>query len=219
MTLDCPPKPTTPLDLPHGLDNRYLNNHEALAYLQRELDRLDDTTAKEYVIRLTRLHAVTKLLLDRFDSDGITITPRVNTNSAIIDLLVRMPDKRFFALMVRSSEDNSVTWDENRHQFFLIKKGRRTKASDSMTRCLSDLQTIVDLRKKKDPLVGATTKERNSPLIKAIVLAPGATISPKNPDTIHTTFGEAEVLKIQFGGTTYVVESEQLINFLLLPAK
>jgi hypothetical protein len=211
--------PELPLDLPHGLDNRYLNNHEALAFLKAECDKLDESSEREYIIRVTRLYAVTKLLLDRFAEDGIIITPRVPTNTAIIDLLVRMPDKRIFALMVRTSEDNSVIWREDRQQFFLAKKGG-TRASDSLTRSIADLHTIIDLRKRKDPLVGVTSVERNSPLIKAMVLAPGATISPKNPPHLLTTFGEAaEVLKIQASGTVYVVESENLIKFLLQPPK
>ena len=214
MTNTLTPCPS-PLDLPHGLEDRYLNNYEALACLQSECDRLNESSDREYVIRVTRLYAVTKLLLDRFAEEGIIVTPRVQTNTAIIDLLVRMPDKRMFALMVRTSEANLVTWREDRQQFFLTKKGHGTKASDSLTRSLADLRTIVDLRKRKDPLVGVTSVERNAPLIKAIVLAPGATNSTKNPPTVQSTFGEADVLKIQSNGTTYVVEFEQLTKFLL----
>ena len=203
------------LDLPHGLEDRYLNNYAALACLQSEYDKLNESSDYEYVVRVTRLHAVTKLLLDHFAEKGIIVTPRVQTNSAIIDLLVRMPDKRLFALMLRSSSGASVAWNEYRQKFFVNKVGQKNRKNDPLTRSISESQTIIDLKKERHPIVGASTNERNAPLIKAIVLAPGAKIAFAKSPTVQAQFGDAPVLKIKTTSITYVVESENLINFLL----
>ena len=90
---------------------------------------------------------------------------------------------------------------------------------ESHAKAIDELQTIFDLKKKKNPLMGITSSERSAPLIKAIVLAPGAKIAASNPQEIRTEFGEAEVLKIQTTSITYVVECDNLVKFLLPPKK
>ena len=207
-----------PLDLPHGLEDRYLNNYEALACLQSEYDRLNESSDREYVIRVTRLHAVMKLLLDRYGEEGIIVTPRVRTNTAIIDLLVRMPDRRLFSMMLRSYNGASVFWREDRQEFF-VRTGNTSRPNEPLTRSMRDSQTIIDLKKERGSVVGAITLERNVPLIKAIILSPGAKIAANNPDSVRCIFGEAPALKIKTTSITYIVESENLIKFLLPVAK
>lgn len=208
---------TSPLDLPHGLDNRYLNNWEALTFLKSECDKLNESSEREYVIRVTRLYAVVKLLLDRFADEGIVVTPRVRTNTATIDLLVRSIDKRMFALSIRSADAALIIWREARNQFFVKKPGQQPKRNDPLTNAMDELQTIVDLKKARHPLIGVTNAERNTALIKAIILSPGAKIATSNPPAIVSTFGEADILKIKNTSVTYVVQSDRLIEFLLPP--
>lgn len=170
----------------------------------------------EYFRVITRLYDTMKMLLDSLILGGITITPRVRTSKVIIDLLVRMPDRRMFALLIRSSEGNSVIWREDSQRFYVAKKGKSVKKFDLLTRAMDDLQTIVDLKKEKHPLMGVTSSERSAPLVKAIVLAPGAKISI---DSNRVAFGNAQVLKIKTTSTTYVVEYEDLVDFLSVPKK
>lgn len=236
------------LSLDTGKEGEYLQNYDALAKLKEEVFTLYKSyvavagfsftslifsplaplgfatllsagASLEYFRVIARLHDTMKMLLEHFGDDGIKITPRVRTNSAIIDLFVRMPDKRMFALIIRSSEDNSVIWREERQQFYVKKKGKNEKKSDPLTRVIDELQTIFDLRKKKSPLMGITSSERSAPLIKAIVLAPGAEIAANNLPELLTEFGEAKVLKVQTTSVTYVVKCEDLVKFLLPPRK
>ncbi len=229
-------------------EGEYLQNYEALAKLKEEVFTLYNSyvaiagfsltslifsplapigfatllsaaASLEYFRVIARLHDTIKMLLETFGKDGIVITPRVRTNSAIIDLLVRTPDKRMFALMIRSSEGNSAIWRETYQRFYITRKGKNAKKSDPLTRAMDDLQTIVDLKKEKHPLMGITSVERNVPLIKAIVLAPGAKIAASNSPEMQTEFGEAKVLKIKTTSITYIVEYDELVKFLLPQTK
>jgi hypothetical protein len=231
-----------------GENNKYFQNREAVERLKNECDLLAEgtvigtairswtallalvptsipfavlaemTLTAEYLTRVHRLYSVAKMLLDHFGDDGITITLRVKTSSTVIDLLVRMPDKRIFALAIRGSENTSVRWHENHQQFYVKKQGKKAKKSEPFTRTIGKLNTIIDLKKEKSPLMGTSSSERNAPIIKAIVLAPGAKIAA-NSQQLRTEFGAASVLKIKTTSTTYVVEYDELTNFLLIPKK
>ncbi|NJR76827.1 MAG: hypothetical protein HC773_31405 [Scytonema sp. CRU_2_7] len=62
--------------------------------------------------------------------------------------------------------------------------------------------------------MGISAAERNAPLIKAIVLAPGARVSAPEDSTLWHDWNGVRVLKIQTASVTYVVECSDLINFL-----
>ena len=171
-------------------------------------------TQSDYLWRVRRLYLVAKSILDYFGDDNIVLTPRVRTDLATIDLLVRMPDKKMYALMIRSTDDSSVIWREDRQEFFAKKKGKNAKKADSLTKAIVDLQTISYLKKTKHPVVGKTSSERSAPLIKAIVLAPGARIFADDDSPLWVEFGQARVLKIQTNSITYVVEHDDLIKFI-----
>jgi hypothetical protein len=169
---------------------------------------------QEYAWRVRRLYGVAKSILDHFGEDNVLITPRVKTDSAIIDLLVRMPDKRMFALAIRASYDVGICWREDRQEFFVVKKGKKTKRDNSLTKAMTLLESALYLRKIKHPIVGTTSSERSKPLIKALVLAPGARIIAPVDSPLWANFGEAKVLKIQTTSITYVVECDDLLKFL-----
>jgi hypothetical protein len=172
--------------------------------------------SQEYIWRVRRLAIVARAILERYGNDNMVVTPRVKTGNATIDLLVRMPDKRMFALAIRSSKDtSSVIWREDRQEFFIIKKGRSAKRAVALTKAIDSLQTIFDLKKVKHPLLGVTNSERTAPLTKAIVLAPGAKIVAFDDSPLWKEFGTARVLQIRtVAGVVYVVEADDLINFL-----
>jgi hypothetical protein len=232
-----------------GEKNKYFQNSEAIDRLKAECDLLAKGTAvgtvissfsallalvpvpislvglggmtltAEYLTRVHRLYLVAKMLLEHFGEDGIKITPRVRTNSAIIDLLITMPDKRRFAFMVRGRENMSVRWREERQEFFATKKGQTIKKYNHLTKTIDELNSLADLRKEKNPLMGITSNERNAPTIKAIVLAKGAEIAASNSPELWTDFGQTKALKIRTASVTYVVKYEELIKFMLLPEK
>lgn len=225
-------------------DENYLQNYEALEALQTEFYRHIQTwitfagvgvtawlapqvavpylvafggilLTKEYTVRLARLVDVTRALLAAYGDDGIVVTPRVKTDRATIDILVRMPDRRLFAIAIRGKSGNRVNWREDRQQFFVARPGGKgAKQSWSLMKTMDEIQSIFYLRKIKHPLVGVTSSERSAPIIKTIVLAPGARIAANDDSPLWTEFGEARVLKIQATGVTYLVQFEDLINFL-----
>jgi hypothetical protein len=229
-------------------NNEYLQNIEAVERLKNECDLLAKATtigtvisswlallpllpvpislvglvgmslAADYLTRVHRVYFVAKMLLDNFGDDGIQITPKVKTNSAIIDLFIRMPDKRIFVLMIRGAENTSIRWREDAQNFFVTKKGN-SRRSDPLGRVIEKLNTVTDLKKEKSPLMGVTSAERNTPIIKAIVVAPGAKISAGNSPELWTNFGEARVIRVKTTSVTYVVECEDLVKFLLPPKK
>jgi hypothetical protein len=170
--------------------------------------------SNEYIWRVRRLYVVAKSILDHYGDDNVVLTPRVKTDTAAIDLLVKMPDRRMFALMTRANEDREVIWREDRQEFFIKKNGKHAKRAIALTKAIESLQTVSYLRKIKHPLMGITAAERNAPLIKAIVLAPGARIVAYEDSPLWTEFGGARVLRIQTTSVTYVVECKDLINFL-----
>ena len=176
-------------------------------------------TQSDYLWRVRRLYLVAKTILEEFGDENVTIVPRVKTNSAIIDLFVRMPDRRIFALMVRSSEDASIKWNENLQDFFVTKKGKNPKRYNHLTKTIEQLNTLLDLRKDRHPLMGNSYSERNAPIIKAIVLAQGAKIAATNAPEQWIEFGRARVLKVRTTSLVYVVEYDDLIKFMLLPEK
>jgi len=172
----------------------------------------------EYITRVKRIYSITNMLLDYFGDDGIKITLRAKTNSTVIDLFVRMPDRRIFAVMVRANANTAIRWREDRQEFLVAKKGKNWKKSEPLTRTLEKLGAVMDLKKGKSPLMGTSSGERNAPLIKAIVLGQGARISPGNSPELWADFGRTRTLKIRTSSTTYVVEQDNSIDFLLLPA-
>jgi hypothetical protein len=232
-----------------GEKNKYFQNREAVERLETECELLAKGTAvgtvisswaallalipvpislvglggmtltAEYLTRVHRLYLVAKMLLDHFGDDGIKITPRVRTNSAIIDLLITMPDRRKFAFMVRGRENMSIRWREDRQEFFVTKKGQKVKKYNHLTKTIDELNSLADLRKEKHPLMGITSGERNTPTIKAIVLAEGAEIAANNSPELWTDFGQTRALKIRTSSVAYVVQSNNLIEFMLLPEK
>jgi hypothetical protein len=169
---------------------------------------------KEYLWRIRRLSAVAKLILNHYGADNVVVTPRVDTDSATIDLLVRMHDKKMYALAIRCNENVGVLWREDRQEFFTVRKGKSPKKADSLTKAINSLQSISYLKKIKDSVMGKTSSERSAPLIKAIVLAPGAKIVARGDSPLWVEFGEAKVLKIQTTSITYVVECNDLVKFL-----
>jgi hypothetical protein len=177
---------------------------------------------KEYTVRLTRLIDVIKALLEAYGDDGIIITPRVKTDSATIDLFVRMPDKRVFVFMLRTgSKESTIIWREDIQQFRMRKKGQKSqKRCSSLDKAIEELNTFIDLKRDKHPLMGVTSAERKAPLMKAVVLSQQARISESNPSEALVSFGNAaRVLKIATSSTTYVVESKDLVDFLANPKK
>lgn len=172
----------------------------------------------ESLARVERLYLITSMLLERFGSEGITITAGVKTNNYLIDLLITMPDKRLFALLLRNYGNGAVRWREDKQDFFVYKTGKKARSWSGMTRTAEKLKSILDLKDLKSSLLGTSTTDRKRAITKAVVLCGKTTIYPGHePDFVN--FGRARVLKVYNESLIYVVEQEKLIDFLLPPEK
>lgn len=177
--------------------------------------------ALEYKIIIQRLRSITAMLLDKFN-DEIEITLRVKINTSLIDLLIRMPDKRPFALLLRSNGDSAVRWREDKQQFFVYKVGKTASKWNAMTRTAENLKSTFYLKDLKSPLLGTSRTDRNRTIVKAVVLCNKTTIYRDHAPEYWVNFGRTQnrkVLKVYKDLLFYVVEQENLINFLLSPEK
>jgi hypothetical protein len=179
-----------------------------------------DLASLEFIARLDRLYLVTKMLLDHFGDEGIIITPRVKTSEGTIDLFIKMPDRRSFALMLRSSGEKLVKWREDKQAFFVrSKKKTGSKEWISARKCLDQLDKASRLlRKEKSPVLGKSSDDRNSFITKTIVLTSKTQIDPNTDPACFRTFGRVtNVLSIKSVVRACVVESKDLIDFISLP--
>lgn len=184
----------------------------------------------EAITRVNRLTNTIELLLTSFGDNGLKLTIEVTTEFGVIDLFVKMADQRNFALMLRSNESNHILWDEPRKQFYLrhtgiggLKHGSTTtqirglKHWSTTTQILETFDKRTNwLQKVKSPIIGATAAQRKKPIIRAIVLT-GATQLDKlhhDPEA-RVNFGHTRVVKIDAGYTTYLLQSADLVKFLL----
>gem|GEM_PF-1849600 len=186
------------------------------------LANLDLSTAKkritEAITRVTRLTDTIELLLTSFGDNGLKLTIEVKTEFGVIDLFVKMADKRNFALMLRSNGNNHIMWAENRKQLYIRHIGRRgLKHWGTTTQILETFnkQTIW-LQKAKSPIIGSTAAERKNPIIRAIVLTGETELDKLHHDPeARVNFGQTKVVKIDTGYTIYLLQSADLIKFLL----
>jgi hypothetical protein len=172
----------------------------------------------EAITRVNRLTNTIELLLTSFGDNGLKLTIEVTTEFGVIDLFVKMADQRNFALMLRSNESNHILWDETRKQFYLRHIGiRGLKHWSTTTQILETFDQRTNwLQKVKSPIIGATAAQRKKPIIRAIVLT-GATQLDKlhhDPEA-RVNFGHTRVVKIDAGYTTYLLQSADLVKFLL----
>lgn len=174
--------------------------------------------ALELSIPVDRLISVIEMLLTSLGYENIIITPRVKTDEGVIDLLIRMPDRRTFALMLRSNGDSLVKWREDRQDFFVSirKKGGKkiTRWTDllKLSRRLNTMTLL--LKKQKNPLMGSSNTERNKITVKAIVLTSKTKVDPDNDQSVLVNFNSSKVLRVQAETVIHIVNQGDLVNFL-----
>ncbi|MCY7337800.1 MAG: hypothetical protein LH613_16570 [Chamaesiphon sp.] len=179
---------------------------------------LSEKIENEYLIRIKRFFEVTIMLNKHFGSD-IQISLDVQADMNILDVFLKMPDKRSFALMLRSNGTSYVKWRKDKQEFYCRKPGKDgIKKWSSPTSAIKQLQQVTTvLKQNKDPLLGTTRTERNRPITKVIVFTSETKLDRNNPLDLWTDFGQAKALKIDTGVLIYAIDQDNLINFLLPP--
>jgi hypothetical protein len=183
-------------------------------------------------ISLTRLHDTMKLLLDHFGDNGITITPDLLIDGMCIDLFIQIgktKKRRYFALILNSKGSCRVRWFPLLEKF-KYSKDREVFNAETQTyqyrnglswvrftslcdKVIPKLKATLSLRKEKHPLLG----ERSNPIIKAIVFSGRTRLDPQHTPELWVKFGNTTALKIDLGGVFYVLNEENLIDFLMPP--
>jgi hypothetical protein len=179
--------------------------------------------ALEASITVDRLVSVIEMLLTAFSGEGITITPCVKTDEGLIDLLVRMPDRRTFAFMLRSKGDSLVKWRGDRQEFYVSTRKKGGKKNNKWADLLKLSQRLnaatLLLKKQKNMLVGSSNTERNKITVKAIVLTSKTRVDPNNDESVFVNFGDCKVLRVKTESVLHIVNQSDLINFLTLTEK
>jgi hypothetical protein len=171
----------------------------------------------ELSIPIDRIVKVMEILLNEFETEGITVIPRVKGDDGTIDLFVRTADRRYFALMLRSNGDSRIKWRKDRQQFFTIGKGKNSTWGN--LELLGDKlnRIVLNLKKEKNPIVGLTNAERNKAFTKVIVLTGKTRLDQNNDPELLVPFGRTTALRITTKSTFYVVNLADLANFLRMP--
>ncbi|WP_373543512.1 hypothetical protein [Chamaesiphon sp.] len=176
----------------------------------------------EAITRINRLTDIIGLLLTNFGDSGLKLTIEVKTELGVIDLFVKMADLRNFALMLRSNGNNYIMWQKDRKQFYIRHTGiRGLKHWGTTTQILEtfNLQTNW-LQKVKSPIIGSTASQRKKPIIRAIVLTGETELDKLHHDPeAKVDFGRTKVVKIDAGYTTYLLQSIDLVKFLMPPVE
>lgn len=175
-----------------------------------------DLTVNELVKLVDRLVSVIEDLLK---IEGIIVTPRIMADKGTIDLLVKMPDRRRFAFLLRSRLNSRIKWVKQEQNIIIITpvKGRapRVKRWPELREAGKYLNdSVISLSRKKNHLLGASGTERNLPVVKAIILTSNTQIDPTNDLDLFTDFGTTRVLRVPLGCSIYVLKQCDLEKFL-----
>jgi hypothetical protein len=225
-------------------ENGYLQNEEALKYFKKKqsdwnnilaatggatafyliglpvvalLGSIGTLLSLELSIAIDRIVSAMEILLEEFADEGITITPRVKTNSGMIDLIIRTVDGRYFALLLRSNGDSKVLWREDRQEFYTVRGARKSKWSGLELSGERLNSMMLWLKEEKNPLVAINNAERKKGFTKVVVLMYKTRIDLNNDPDRLIAFGRTTALKMVGKSTYYLVDQGNLANFIRKP--
>jgi hypothetical protein len=171
-----------------------------------------------------RLYSTMQQLLDHF-GDDIIITPQLIINGESIDLFIQFGEgkqRRYFAIMLRTKSRSAVYWNPSREVFiYKREKDKQTWDWKSLTKSsrtkstIETLKLVGNLTAQRNPLVG----KKNNPTAKAIVFTNETHLNRELNHDFVVDFGrtKGKVLKIKTDCVFYVLNSEDLIDFLEPP--
>ncbi|NJN85858.1 MAG: hypothetical protein HC881_05505 [Leptolyngbyaceae cyanobacterium SL_7_1] len=154
-------------------------------------------------------------LLAEFEHQGVIITPRLPVpEHGSLDLLVRFPlppKKVNFAIALRTKGHSKVVYHEQKDMLFLRRRGGLKRWEPDHLQRLP-MQEFW-LRNHQIELFGQSSKDKNRPLIKLLVLTGTATLG-HHPDHLYAHVGNERVLLIRRRSSTYILQEQQLIPFI-----
>ncbi|NJL21984.1 MAG: hypothetical protein HC895_16110 [Leptolyngbyaceae cyanobacterium SM1_3_5] len=164
--------------------------------------------------KVVRLLQTGKALLQRFESQGIEIYPRIPVDGMNpIDLFVRFPKKTHLFISIRSKGDREVVYNEEREVLQLKKRGKPGLSlwEPNPLVELADYKSWFD---KNRGLFGMSSKEAiKTPAAKVLSLW-HPTTAETHRDHLYTEMGDLKLLVLRRKGSTFVIQEEELINFI-----
>lgn len=166
--------------------------------------------------KTSQIYLTLERLLGEFESQDVIITPKLAVpEHGSLDLFVRFPTppkKANFAIALRTKGHSKVVYYEEKAALFLRRHrgGLKQWQPDHLKRL--PLQEFW-LRNNQIELFGHSSKDKNRPLIKLLVLTGTAKLG-QHPDHQYVQVGGERVLLIRRQSSTYILEECQLIGFI-----
>ncbi|HEY9645076.1 MAG TPA: hypothetical protein V6C88_01835 [Chroococcidiopsis sp.] len=154
-------------------------------------------------------------LLDAFEPQGVIITPQLAVpENGGLDLFIRFPHppKAVFTIGLRSNGESTLFFNEQKEALFVRRKhgGLKPWQVDLFRRFA--LQEFW-LRKNRPMLFGQSSRDKNRPAVKLLVLT-GKTKLGNHSDHLYTTVGDQTVLSVRNRVSLFIMEEHQLIPFI-----
>lgn len=155
-------------------------------------------------------------LLETFKAKGVVVIPKLAVpEHGCLDLLVRFPippKKVNFAIALRTQTNSKVIYHEQQKVLLRRRKAGGLKRWEPDPIKQISMQESW-LRNHQIELFGPSSKDKNRPLIKLLVLTATTTLG-EHSEHLYTTVGNVRVLLIRRQSSIYVMQDHQLIPFI-----
>lgn len=165
--------------------------------------------------KLNQIHRNMTALLDTFEDQGVELIPRLTIpGQGSLDLFARFPSKHLFAIALRSQGKSTIFYNEASEAL----KIRRQQGGRGLNQWTPDhIQRLSDqefwLRRNQIDLFGKSSRDKRRPLVKLLVLT-GQTRLGKHSEHLYANIGNQKVLLLRKRASVYVLEEEQLTDFV-----
>jgi hypothetical protein len=165
--------------------------------------------------KLNQIEYVTKILINYFKNDQITVTPGIINDLGNIELFVKTKDKRSFALSLRSNGKSRIRWRVDKQNFYTY-RDNGSNLTENITYQANKLsESVTKLINSRSGILGRSARERRKPVTKAIILLGETKLDPKNDPALWCKFGKTEkVIKVITDGLVYMLAIDDLTDFL-----
>ncbi|NJL19767.1 MAG: hypothetical protein HC895_01415 [Leptolyngbyaceae cyanobacterium SM1_3_5] len=154
-------------------------------------------------------------LVEAFESEDISIKVGLKGEGIReIDFFLIFPDKEFILIQIRSLSFSKIAYKEERQALRITRK----KKKGGVTTWKPDpLLELLDqerwLRKERPDLLGGSSRDRRRPIAKLLILWDD-TVLGEHPEHLYATMNDQKFLMIRNKGTVFIVEREQVIDFI-----
>lgn len=165
--------------------------------------------------KLNQIHRSMTALLDTFEDQGVEIIPHLEIpGQGSLDLFARFPSKHLFAIALRSQGKSTIFYNEAEEALYI----RRQQGGRGLNLWTPDhVQRLSDqefwLRRNQSDLFGKSSRDKRRPLVKLLVLT-GQTRLGKHSEHLYAMMGNQKVLLLRKRASVYVLEEEQLTDFV-----